>query len=234
MEYCSRTLEEIRANGCHLIDEGSYTNIVGAVRKTFAAYKEIVANFFTDKADEIHFIYTSIKENSYPYNSVETTDCNAARHNYNEYLEGFREYINRLMDLKAGDEVDHSKLAESLNSVKTRDSDFIQGLLNSDSNPKERTNINGAMKNVEVLIDVYNQMDGICDNLAQYTIRLDPVDPAYKNEMISGIVLMAKSIMHFHYIIICEILKCYHDIHNSIQVRTSVHGEQKVEEYQIF
>lgn len=234
MEYCSRALEEIRDNGFAQLNSAQGSGIVEAVRTTLNAYKKLVASFFTDKADEIHFIYTSIKNNAFPYNKVETTDCNTARHNYNEYLEGFQTYIDRLMDLETSDEVDHNRLNQSLKDVADRDANFILKLMNSETNPKEPTDINGAMKNVEVLIDLYHQMDNLCNMLAKYSIRLSSVDPGYRNEMVSGLVLMAKSIIHFHHVIIFEILDCYDAIHNSIQKRTPVNGEKKVEEYQIF
>ena len=50
-------------------------------------------DFFSDKADQIHRIYTAIKENAYPFNRVEVIDLPIAYSKYMDYYPGMLEFL---------------------------------------------------------------------------------------------------------------------------------------------
>lgn len=235
MGFCNLTeLEELFEASCNGIDKNNVSDLNVIVQNELTRYKNVVTNFFTDKADEIRFIYKSIRENAFPYNRIIASDSNQARHLYLEYFEGLKEYIDKLLDLKATDEMNIEKLGSSISQICTRDHDFVASIYAEEKNPKESMDINSAMKNVEVLIDVYNDSDMIRDTMNSYITKLNSADTTYSEQMAVGLKMMAKSILHFHKNIIKEILECYEQIHNSIQNRTPAMGEKVIETYQLF
>lgn len=235
MGFCSpEDLEKIYAKYAADVETTDISNLVTLVQVELGKYKDTVTGFFTDKADEIRFIYKSIRENSFPYNKIMAADSNKARHLYLEYFEGLQQYIQKLLDLKSTDEIDKEKLENSLIQISQRDHEFVDSLYQQERNPEEEMDIDSGMKNIEVLIDVYNSADQLSDALKKYVFMVDDADPEYVKQMVSGLKIMANSIRHFHKDIIKEILECYEKIHNSIQKRTPAMGEKVIETYQLF
>lgn len=235
MSYSQNELEEIYNSNNSKVDACDPSSLVTLVRDEFSQYKNTVASFFTDKANEIRFIYDSIRSNAFPYNRMMLADSNKAMHLYLEYFEGMQKYLDRVFNLKSTDEVDSAKLSVNITSMIARDHDFVDSIYSEETNPKEENDLNSAMLNVEVLIDVYNGADAYYHLLGTYADKLASVDPLYKDQCILAMKLMAHSVRHFHKDIIKEILGCYDIIHDSIQRRTPVGGEPKpVDPYQVF
>lgn len=227
-----RELEEIYSKYNADVDNTDIPNLVSLVQVELGKYKGVVEDFFTGKADEIRFIYKSIRDNQFPYNRIFSSDSNKARHLYLEYYEGLKEYLTKLIDVKPSDELDMNKVTLAIGRVAVRDQEFISSIYAEDKNPSEEMDINSAMKNIEVLIDVYDGTDSMIADLKSY---VDQSSSSVSDEAISsGLKLFANSIRHFHKDMIKEILECYEKIHQSIQKRTPVSGEVKVERYQIF
>lgn len=66
MGFCnSKELEELFEASCNGIDKNNVTDLNVIVQNELTRYKNVVTDFFTDKADEIRFIYKSIRENSF-------------------------------------------------------------------------------------------------------------------------------------------------------------------------
>lgn len=234
MSISPQALEEIYAEYSPRIEQADPSNLVTIVETEFTQYKNAVTTFFTDKADEIRSIYKSIRENAMPYNKISSADSNKARHIYMEYYDGLKEYLTKLLDIKGTDEVDSNVLAGGITKVKTRDHEFIDSIYGAEKNPPEEMDLNSAMMNIEVLIDLYNNADFMIGDLKKFVSMHANAEATYAEQMASGLKLLAHSIRHFHKDMIKEILECYDKIHNSIQNRTPVGGEKIVEKYQLF
>ena len=212
---------------CGRLSENDCNDLVSLLREYFDGCKATVLSFFVEKKEEISNIYKAIRENAYPYNRISACDVNTMMHEYSEYCEGMAEFISRLMELQNSDGVDVNAIANKLTSVTDKDVAFINGL----GSEVEVIDIDSAMKNVEVLIDVYSNFN----NYLSIVERLNNMmDDEYSIQKKEGLKLIVESICRYHKEVIKKILVCYDDITSSIQTRTPVSGTKTVDRYQMF
>lgn len=202
------------------------------VKKEFYSFSEIIRTFFVGKESEIKYIYNSIREHKFPYNRISCIDVSVAKHMYSDYIVGMIEFINKLANLKDGDNISIDAVGKTIEKVIEKDEDFISSIFGGEKNKTQSMDIDSAMKNIEELIDVEGQLsefEGYARSLSNLTFS-----NTYKPVAIKGFKIYFKSVLNYNSKCIEEILSCYDKIHKSIQNRTPAKGVIEKPEYQLF
>ena len=200
----------------------------------FNNFSNLIKEFFVGKEEQIKNIYNIIRNNSLPYNRIKIVDVNMARHLYNEYLEGLKEYADKYTSLREGDNIDKEAISNMTNRVSERDTEFIDSIFGGEKNPEAEADIDTAIKNVETLIDIdgdFSKFISISNEICNKVISANT--GSYTDAIDEGLKVFFKSISYYNFKCIKEIFETFEKIEESIQTRTPA-IDKEVPQYQIF
>ena len=221
------TLQALHAENTARINNASNGEILSILDDEISTYKKIVTDFFVEKKDELAHIYKSINTRAFPYNRIVCEDINTTRFEYGEYCEGMIAFVNKLLELYDGVSVNPELVNTSLGNISQRDQEFINS-----SRPQEEMDINNAMKNIEVLIDIYDDFTDFHNRVATMTEQIGK--DQYSGLKETGVKILVNSIRAYNNHVIGSVLCCYDKIHESIQHRTPVSGDPETPQYALF
>ena len=209
--------------------------MLSVIKNDFDKYKNNIGSFFVGKENEIKSIYEAIRKKAFPYNKIVAIDVNFATHAYADYLEGLIQFCHKVLSLKETDEIDQTKIESTIHAIEEKDTLFVESLFGGDKNKAKEMDIDTAMKNVESLVDVYNDFS----HFSQLGETLCAVYEENKNDkyntvILEGLKVFFKSIRRYNAKCVEAILSTYKDIQKSMEHRTPVHGEIEVPKYQMF
>jgi hypothetical protein len=209
----------------------SCTEKLEYLQKELYSYSEIISSFFVGKENEIKEVYSIIRNNSHPYNKISVTDINLALHNYEDYFSGLTHFANLVCGLVDTDNQVEESISNRINSIKERDNEFVESLFEN----HEMVTIDSAMSEVEVLVDIYRELDEfiqVCKDVCNKVTTNDC--KKYKTYISDAYGILVNSIHNYCTNCIKNILTIYSEIEDSIKVRESVKGSPIVPKYQIF
>lgn len=194
----------------------------------------ILDGFFSDKADQIHGIYTAIKENAYPFNRVEVIDLPVAYSKYMDYYPGMLEFCEATASLTDNDDIVVESAASTVDTVIGRDKKFVDSIFFMES--YDSMNLNDAMKNVEMISDLVAFEEKLKTDIDAMKASFDSFSAKYNDVKESGVSMYMQSVASFLMDMIMKIVYTYHQIVVSMQDRAGSDFIPKKEtpEYQIF
>jgi hypothetical protein len=201
--------------------------------KELNTYEISISSFFVGKESDIKKIYSAIRSNAFPYNKIRIIDINLAAHQYSDYFEGLCQFAKMVTGLSDSDEQNKEAIASKIQSVGERDKEFVDSLFNGTAIPYEESDISTAMKNVEVLIDIYQKLPEFI-KISKDILESITNTTEYKSEVASGYEVFLNSIRNYSVQIIEFIIRTYESIENSMEVRESVKGSPIIPKYQLF
>ena len=194
----------------------------------------ILDGFFSDKADQIHKIYTAIKENAYPFKRVEVIDLPIAYSKYMDYYPGMLEFCEATVSLTDSDDIVIESAASTVDTVIGRDKKFVDSIFFMES--YDSMNLNDAMKNVEMISDLVAFEEKLKTDIDAMKASFDSFSAKYNDVKESGVSMYMQSVASFLMDMIMKIVYTYHQIVVSMQDRAGSDFIPKKEtpEYQIF
>lgn len=198
-------------------------------------YFEIISSFFLGKKDEIKKIYDSLKNNMFPYNRISSIKLDVAMYDYSNYSNGMIEFIRRTTDLKDTDEVNKDSVRNTIDSVRSKNDDFVESIFDGRLNEVCDMDLDSAMKNVEILIDVEPTLSKYVNIGKQIKSSiLSNNSEKYKEEILDSMKIYTISILQFYYKCLIEIFNTYEKISTSMKSRTPAGGVKEIPKYQLF
>lgn len=236
IEVTLEELDNIAGEFNNKFHTGEVSKFSVYISDEFSRYSDVIRSFFINKEKEIRNIYSAIRNKEFPFNKIKSADVNQARHIYREYFDGMNEYVFKMTDLKSTDQINTDVLKENLTKIAERDRIFIESLFGGDKNPVVEEDLNSAMKNIEVLIDINEDFNYFRSKINEIVNKYEAVEDnsIYANSIMAGICQYADSIRLYNHKCLEAILKCYTSIIESIQVRESVIPKPTIPEFQIF
>lgn len=209
--------------------------MLSEMNNNFAKHKHEIDSFFAGKQDEIKSIYQAIRTKAFPYNKIVAIDVNFATHAYADYLEGLIQFCHKVLSVKETDEIDQTKIQSTIHAIEEKDMLFVESLFGGEKNEAKEMDIDTAMKNVESLIDIYNDFTHF-SKLGETLCKAyeENINDKYKNVILEGLKVFFKSVERYNAKCVDAVLSTYKDIQKSMEKRTPVHGEIKVPKYQMF
>lgn len=229
-------LNVIHEELCGNIDNEKDTESVFKLfEQEICVYSEIISSFFLGKKDEIKKIYDSLKNNMFPYNKISSIKLDVATYDYSNYLNGMVEFIRRTTDLKDNDEVSKDSVRKTIDSVREKNDDFIESIFDGRLNEICDMDLDSAMKNVEILIDMEPTLSKYVNIGKQVKSSvLSNNSEKYKEEILDSIKIYTTSILQFNYKCLIEIFNTYEKISTSMETRTPAGGVKEIPKYQLF
>lgn len=204
--------------------------------KNFISFAtSLLDEYFIGKEGQIHHIYTAIKDNSYPYNSVEAVDLPVIFGKYMEYYGGMKQFVDASLSINDEDELDEGVAVANCEKIISRDYQFIDDLFFSDD-VSEEMKINDAMKNVEMITDLIDFEDKVVNTINCMKSTFDRSDK-YGEVNDDAIELYMQSTCFFIMLMVIKIVYTYHCVTVSLRSRDpspTMNESAKIPEYQIF
>lgn len=162
-KYCA--LKEVLNNTETEIDKNiketeSISDMVTELSGMCSKYTQIIKDFFSDADGEgarIRTIYDKTSDFSSRYPKVALPDINWVNHQYNEYLDGMKTFIDsKIQSIEnCNPDEESSKISEYIE----KDSNFIDSLFDGvNSKTNDPCEIKDALGNLEILIEFLPQM----------------------------------------------------------------------------
>lgn len=209
------SIEEI--NLCENVDQLS-----DIIDRELNEYMCIIESFFVDEENNIRYIYESIRKNDFPYNKVNLVDVNLSNHIYSDYMEGMNEFVQRIASLRDDYDIKNESVEDTINKVYEKDKEFTSSLFTeAGGNPPTYVNLNEAMKNIEVLIELndrFNNYKNMVDNAVGFA--KENASDKYKSEVLNGLKVFTESISSYTYESINNIFHSYSAIKENMSKRT--------------
>ena len=204
--------------------------------KSFISFAtSLIDEYFIGKESQIHHIYTAIKDNSYPYNSVQAVDLPVIFAKYMEYYGGMKQFVDASLSVSDEDEMDAGMAAANCEKIISRDYQFIDDLFFSEDVSEEMT-INDAMKNVEMITELIDFEDKVVDKINCMKSTFNKSEK-YGEVNDDAVTLYMQSTCFFIMLMVIKIVYTYHCVAVSMRSRepSPINKDSaKAPEYQIF
>lgn len=210
-------------------------DVLSSLQSAFSVYENDMKEFFSNEKDNIQRIYSAIRENTFPFNKVIVSDSNIASHMYKKYAEGMLEYAMKVADLQDTDQINPSNVETGINKVSLRDQLYIDSIFGGEQNPKTSMDIDSAMKNIEVIIDMKANQDSYLDMMKIVVDKIHSTSSeVFQGAKLASVKMMFDSMSYYEYKAILEIINCYKDICASLETRASANPAPETPKYQVF
>lgn len=116
----------------------------------------IIPSFFSDKGEgkRIEDVYRTLKSGMIGMKKIQTIDLNKAMYIYDEYLDGLRFTMTKIITMDMVDKKKEDEIVTILNGATKKDNLFIQELFGGGLNKEVEISIAEAIGNLEALIDL--------------------------------------------------------------------------------
>lgn len=190
--------------------------------------------FFVGKEDQIHRIYTAIKEGTYSNNLVTCVDLPVIFSKYMDYYTGMVDFVKSAISINDDDEIETSVALMKLETIREKDNDFIDNLFFSED-ASEEMSINDAMKNVEMISDLMD-FEGKANAQIDQLMCSFAKSQKYGKINDEGIAVYMQSVCTFVMDMVIKICYIYHCIcvnMNAVAASRFI-PKKETPEYQIF
>ena len=189
-----------------------------------------IEDFFVSDQGSIKGIYDAINRKEFPYNEVLAVCTKTALNEYKDYFNGMRQFIDKVYDLKAEDQVNKESVEKMITKVVNVDKEYIDGLFEK----KGKAKLDIAVNCLETMVELMDEMKASLEDAGNIVEREANVDPEYQSYAKRVCLIAMESLRYFYMRIICEAFSCYSSICKSMEKRTPVSGEVETPKFQLF
>lgn len=182
--------------------------------------------------ESVHGIYESIRENKYPWNKIPEVDVSEAMSKYDDYYKGLVEYVEKVLSLTEGNEIDESTLLDALKRVSQKDEDFRKSLF--DESMVSDVDINTAMKNVEYMPHIAECVTLMTDDVEKLKFKSRSVPQKYLNVAEKAIQIQLDSMNGIMNAVMECVKNSFDEIQTSMKHRAPAIAKKEIAEYAIF
>ena len=219
--------------GKSLKEATTFEQLIDITQRELDKYDAFLKEFFTSKRNELTAIYTGIKNNSYPYNELCTTDLPKITNDYSDYFIGLLEFGNKITMLRDSDEISADTISDTISKVSERDNDFVHALF--DDCVDKHASIDKAACNLDLIKavseSISNYKSGVI-SIIQKAIKNDC--KKYRSQILEGLKVVAHSVISYNLDTVCDLAKTFSDIMLSMKNRTPVGGAEKPAIYSMY
>ena len=182
-----------------ITDATSATSIVTDMVSTCQIMRNIIKDFFSDndgEGERIRMVYQKTSNYASTYPKIKLIDMNWVNHQYNEYIDGMKVFINT--KLQSIDQCSPEEETDRIREFIEKDRNFIaslfEGVNKKDTEPSE---LKDALGNLEVLIDFLPELNSKVEYASVIKRDIEDVGEADHPVGIELIRLYALSTIHF-------------------------------------
>lgn len=194
-----------KVDGCKNYDE-----LCNLFSGAFKLIDDSVKRFFDGNRETIHELYEAIRHNTRPYNKIVGLNIHEIFMNYSEYEQGLHEFLTKCSELRDDMNVDKLAIRKRIMDISARDPEFINKFFDPRFAEYRKMGLNDAMYNIETMIILHDEM--VDHELAvKHAIGIieENASVDYATEILDGVKIYIKSVMHFYEEIYTAIFKLY-------------------------
>lgn len=155
-----------------------------------------IKDFFgdADVHENINNIYKGLMNPNNKDICVVSNDFIKSYYEYEEYLNGFADFVKLIFGIKEN-EVNEGALSERLEKVSNNDTIFIEELFRSKDDENECILISDAMKNIEFIIDLMDELPKIKEELLEIIGGISSIIDVTAQESVNLLMFKIRAIL---------------------------------------
>lgn len=180
-------------------------------------YESLIPKFFSKTGEEqgIRKMYEGVEEKS--ERTLTCVDVTRSIPIYDEYLEGMTQYIKDIKESGFDEDANLETLQATFESVKDKDSLFIDSLFGGATNKQEEMSVKEAAENIECLIEFIPHIQSMKQLCESVTEGVDKEPDGVKKELLNKTIsMMIESVANYSYSMVKTIFETYDNIMSTL------------------
>lgn len=172
---CGLVIHSINAS-CEFTDPtiiGYLDDMISASSRFFDDTISLTKEFFVNGeiGSNIKDVYAKLRTGNYMNNMVRTNDHIGNYYEYQNYLDGFSEFVKIVMGVKRG-EIETSKINEKLCNVYTNDKLFVSNSFICYNESETSVPVSEAMRYIEYIPDIFKSIGDFKDEVTSLLLAI--------------------------------------------------------------